>query len=290
MKKQNHLFSLPALLPALLITVTLATNDLAMSVAQAASSQWQELGGGQARLVARKNPVNGKLDGVIEVRLNQGWKTYWKSPGGSGIAPEFDFSRSSDVKIEPVAFPVPSWIKLPDTSFYGYKDKVSFPFSGIAGSSGADINLDMLLGVCEEICIPAMASFRISADELNRSDPKADILIALAQSRLPGKPSGDYQLTSAKLEGETLRVSGDGDRENLPKVVISVPGIWVSDPEPAENNPVGGFTVSFPIPDFVAKETVNNSVFAYTLLEHDSENGKLARVIDGEIRVEMNAE
>ena len=30
----------------------------------------------------------------IEIRLAPGWKTYWRYPGDSGIAPRFDFSQS----------------------------------------------------------------------------------------------------------------------------------------------------------------------------------------------------
>src|SRR4051812_31997115 len=34
----------------------------------------------------------------VEIRLAEGWKTYWRYPGDSGLPPRFDFTRSRNVK------------------------------------------------------------------------------------------------------------------------------------------------------------------------------------------------
>jgi DsbC/DsbD-like thiol-disulfide interchange protein len=265
---------------------------LAMPVhlAGAASSQWQDLGGGEARLVATKDPETGKLDGIIEVRLKKGWKTYWKSPGGSGIAPEFDFSVSRAASIGEVSYPVPTWITIPDASFYGYKGTVSFPFTGKADSPDSSIHLEMLLGVCEEICIPATAGLEIDAAALNRSDPKAEVAIALAKSHLPTAPVDGFKLNAASLEAKTIRVQGEVDGKNPPKAVIALEGVWISDPHPIEIDENGtGFAV-FSVPDFVSKTIRGETTLHYTLLEHDetSAGGKMARAVNGKLNLGEN--
>lgn len=253
--------------------------------AVAASSQWQDLGGGEARIVAIKDPQTGKLDGIVEVRLKDGWKTYWKSPGGSGIAPEFDFSVSNAVSVEEISFPVPVWIRLPDASFYGYKDHVSFLFSGYANSPDAAIRLEMLLGVCEEICIPATASFEIAAEALNSSDPKAEIAIALARSRLPTEPIKDFLLDAAYLDGKTIRVTGKTDGQKLSKAVVSLEDVWVSDPNRLEINEDGSVSAVFNLPDFALKSMSEGTTLNYSLLEHDEESagGTMVRAVDGKL-------
>ena len=61
-----------------------------------------------ARLIAASSPAkDGTLHAGIEIRLDQGWKTYWRYPGDSGIPPQFDFSASENVKAVTVLWPAP---------------------------------------------------------------------------------------------------------------------------------------------------------------------------------------
>ena len=99
--------------------------------AKAASSEWHDLGGGEARLVAAADPASSTINGLIEVRLQEGWSTYWRYPGSSGIPPKFDFSASMGFSNQPVEFPTPSLQSANDVTYAGYKKHVSFPFTGI---------------------------------------------------------------------------------------------------------------------------------------------------------------
>src|SRR6476661_4306539 len=48
----------------------------------------------------------------VEIKLEPGWKTYWRYPGDSGVPPTFDFSASDNVKEATVLFPAP--VRFPD--------------------------------------------------------------------------------------------------------------------------------------------------------------------------------
>ena len=160
----------------------LASANLAL----AASSEWQDLGGGKARLVLSADPSNSSINGVIEVKLEKGWSTYWRYPGSSGIPPRFDFSASKGFSNQPVKFPTPALQTADGISYAGYKRNVSFPFSGI-GSLAPDmvVKLNMLIGVCREVCIPAIAEFEVSGRDLLQSDPVATEIISVANKTLP---------------------------------------------------------------------------------------------------------
>lgn len=43
------------------------------------------LPGGMIRLVAAQPRQDGTIPATLEVKLNAGWKTYWREPGASGI-------------------------------------------------------------------------------------------------------------------------------------------------------------------------------------------------------------
>ncbi len=234
----------------LVLAIALLTASTANS--PAASTQWQDLGGGKARLIAVKDPQTGRIDGAVEIDLEKGWKTYWKSPGGSGIAPEFDFSRSVGFYAGEVGFPTPEWVVLPDASFFGYTKRLAFPFSG-SGEQQSDLKLDLLIGVCEDICIPATASFAIASDDLNQSDSKSTIALELAQSTLP--PTLEVSALEAAISRDDHEINltyRTPEQGNFTVGVFEIPGRWVSDPAKVQAGGDGISSINFAIPNSVS--------------------------------------
>lgn len=167
----------------------LALAALTMIIPQsgmAATTSWVELGGGKVRLAAVVDPATNEVSGVVDIKLDAGWKTYWRNPGSSGIPPKFDFGKSTGFTISEVNYPTPELITVQDTQFAGYQDRVMFTFTGkLSEGSATEINLDLFIGLCESICIPAQASLSIASQELLSSDPEATRLINQARLDLP---------------------------------------------------------------------------------------------------------
>lgn len=197
---------LSSLKPALVIA---AASMLTASPLEpkAAMTQWQDLGGGQARVVATLDPATGVIAGMIEVQLEPGWKTYWRTPGQSGIPPEFDFSGSENVALEEIAFPAPEFIEIPESSLIGYKKSARFVFGGMANGRPVSLNMNLLIGICDEICIPATASFDLGDTELAQPDLRAATEIALAKAELP-KAGGEEgtPTVSAAIDHDQLTI------------------------------------------------------------------------------------
>ncbi len=176
-------------------TSILFLTALSVSVfsVKAEVSQWQDLGGGRARLVSVFNPGSGLIEGILEVELQPGWTTYWRNPGESGIPPTFDFSKSTGVRVDEPSFPAPHSKKISGIVSIGYVDKVAFPFvaTPLISPMSGKLKLEVLIGVCEVICIPAIANFSIDIERLNISDPLSQSLISAAKMKVPVRFSAD---------------------------------------------------------------------------------------------------
>lgn len=200
-----------------------------INAAQSASSDWQDLGGGKARLLAHLDPVTNKISGVIDVRLEDGWSTYWRYPGSSGIPPLFDFSNSVAFSSGDVAFPAPQLITQEYGAYAGYKKKVMFPFEGeLLATSGAKIKLDLLIGVCSEVCIPATAQFQINGDKLLQSDPRAVQAVSFARITVPKIADVESVLISLEQKSDEALFIKTKHKKSLgkPSLFVEGPNDW----------------------------------------------------------------
>jgi len=71
---------------------------------------------------------NNTVNAILNVNLAEGWKTYWRSPGEGGVAPEFKW-QSSSTNIEAVnwSWPTPKRYPVLGVETVGYKDQIHFP-------------------------------------------------------------------------------------------------------------------------------------------------------------------
>lgn len=159
-------------------------------------TKWQDLGGGRVRLVTVYDPVSDVVEGIIDVELQPGWVTYWRNPGESGIPPDFNFSKSSGVAVSQPDFPIPVSKKSFGIVSMVYQNHVAFPFkaSPLTSPLSGKLQLDLLMGVCDEICIPAMATLTQDLSKLNRSDLPSSSLIELAKQTIPVENGDDPAL------------------------------------------------------------------------------------------------
>src|SRR5215475_14153567 len=100
--------------------------------AQAAdASAWDKDMHSAMRLIAAGAPRGGAATfrAGVEIRLDSGWKTYWRYPGDSGVPPRFTFTRSDNVKSVAIGWPAPHRFSDASGGSIGYKDHVIFPLT-----------------------------------------------------------------------------------------------------------------------------------------------------------------
>lgn len=169
----------------LLIAALFAISSPASS--PAASSAWLETDGGRVRLITSGVPdARGELSGALEIDLKQGWKTYWRDPGGSGVPPSLDVSPSPNVASAELSFPPPERFDDGYAKWAGYKRSVVLPvtFTLKSPAEPTMIQAKIFLGVCETICIPVQGQLTVDP----ASDPSAAADAALVQAALAALP------------------------------------------------------------------------------------------------------
>lgn len=153
----------PRFVGVLSCIVALATG-LATHVAHAQdASGWVTDTHSAVRLLAGSRS-GAVLLGGIAFRLEPGWKTYWRTPGDSGVPAHFDFAASDNVDAVTVLWPAP--VRFPDGAggnSFGYDRDVVLPLRIVARQADKPVTLRARItyAVCERLCVPVEASVEL---------------------------------------------------------------------------------------------------------------------------------
>src|SRR5437868_10948542 len=146
------------------VATTLLASSLALAAHADDASPWQRDGHSAVRLLAGSRS-GAVLLGGIAFQLQPGWKTYWRTPGDSGVPPRFDFSKSENIEAVTVLWPAPT--KFDDGSggySLGYHNQVVLPLRIVARNAAKPVTLraEINYAVCEKLCIPVEASAELA--------------------------------------------------------------------------------------------------------------------------------
>jgi DsbC/DsbD-like thiol-disulfide interchange protein len=143
---------------------TLVASLLAIEARAQDASPWQRDGHSAMRLMAGSRS-GAVLLGGIALQLQPGWKTYWRTPGDSGVPPRFDFSKSENIEAVTILWPAPT--KFDDGAgghSLGYKNQIVLPLRIVAKNTDKPVTLraDINYAVCEKLCIPVEANAELA--------------------------------------------------------------------------------------------------------------------------------
>jgi DsbC/DsbD-like thiol-disulfide interchange protein len=160
---------------ALGFAATLLASSLALEVRAQDASPWQRDGHSAVRLLAGSRS-GAVLMGGIAFQLEPGWKTYWRTPGDSGVPPRFDFSKSENIEAVTVLWPAPT--KFDDGAggySLGYHNQVVLPLRIVAKNADKPVTLraDINYAVCEKLCIPVEASAELAIASVASTEDSA---------------------------------------------------------------------------------------------------------------------
>src|SRR6476661_9009 len=150
--------------PVLCLATAIFASSFAFAVRAQDTSPWQSDVHSAVRLLAGSRS-GAVLLGGIAFQLQPGWKTYWRTPGDSGVPPRFDFSKSENVEAVTVLWPAPMRFDDGAGGFsLGYKQQVVLPLRIVAKNADKPVTLRASVGyaVCEKICIPVEANAELA--------------------------------------------------------------------------------------------------------------------------------
>jgi DsbC/DsbD-like thiol-disulfide interchange protein len=182
------------------------------SSAIAAATEWQAAQNSRFRLISASGvpdmPEGAILAGV-EIALEDGWKTYWRSPG-DGLATEVDLSASENVAEAALLWPAPKRIEgAGGVTSYGYEGSVVLPIRVKAANPDKDVLLrvELIYGVCADICIPVEGAAELSIPAEDDSEHAATLANALGKAPY-SQADGVY--CSHRFTGARLTSAEDG--------------------------------------------------------------------------------
>jgi DsbC/DsbD-like thiol-disulfide interchange protein len=185
---------------------TLFAASLAVEVRAEDASPWQKDGHSAVRLLAGSRSGAVLLGGVA-FRLQPGWKTYWRTPGDSGVPPRFDFSKSDNVEAVTVLWPAPQ--KFDDGAggiSLGYHDQLVLPLRIVAKNVDKPVTLraEINYAVCEKLCIPVEAYAELAFNSVASTEDSA-LFAALDTVPKPANVGDPNPLTirDVKREGKS---------------------------------------------------------------------------------------
>lgn len=181
---------------------TLALTSLLTGESHAASSEWIRAEGGAIRLVALQPEPDGSIPAILEIKLEPGWKTYWREPGASGIPPQITLDQGGDAVLEAMRFPAPKSFGDGADRYAGYDAPVAFPLQLKRRGDRKDVRIraSVFLGVCENICIPVQGTLELTVKSGEFDDPLDGARIEKALAMLPEPPSKDFRLDGAQFD------------------------------------------------------------------------------------------
>lgn len=183
----------------------LAALAFPAAAAQPGFGPWSSGQEARVRLVAAGVGEDGRLAGGIEIMLEPGWWTYWRTPGAAGIPPVIDFSGSGNLGAATVSFPLPERHDDGYGASNVYEGGVLLPFSAAVPDAGApiELRLSLDLGVCQEVCIPEHVEASLTLPP-GTHDRVAAATLAGARAQVPGAPlPGRLEVGSARRSGGT---------------------------------------------------------------------------------------
>lgn len=177
----------------LIVTLLCSILICFSAAASASSSGWQQAKHLQAELVSEYQTVQAGQSVLLALHFipDEHWHTYWINPGDSGLPTSIDWQLPQGVTAGPIQWPTPQFFSIPPMMNYGFAGptvlltELKIPTDFAQHELEIAAQVDWL--VCEEICIPAEASFRFSiplTESAERSVYAAE-LISKAQASQP---------------------------------------------------------------------------------------------------------
>jgi len=259
----------------LCLATAIFASASAVAVRAQDASPWQSDTHSAVRLLAGSRS-GAVLLGGIALQLQPGWKTYWRTPGDSGVPPRFDFSKSDNVEAVTVLWPAPQ--KFDDGAgghSLGYHDTIVLPLRIVLKSADKPVTLraEISYAVCAKLCIPVEASTELAFTSVASTEDSA-LYAALDSVPKPATIGDPNPLTirGVKREGAT-EVTVDVVTPDSREVNLFVEGPtpdWALPlPAPAASSPPGVKRFSFELDGLPTGAKPDGATLKLTLVGGD---------------------
>ena len=254
----------------ILSALVLSLAGLPAAALAGEASPWSSVDGAAVRLLP--GDAGNKGFAGLEIKLDEGWKTYWRNPGDAGIPPRFDWSKSENLGDVAVVWPAPTRLDDEGGTTAVYTGDVLMPLRVTPADPSKPVRLALSIdyGICHQICVPVKSEVELTlAPDDNKGEGAEAIADAVKRAPTvepPSSPSpfkiSQFQLdTSTRPATVTIDVSSpspawlfvegppkwylpmpnpapDADKANPQKFVLQLDGL-------PKNTTLGGHELRF---------------------------------------------
>ncbi|MGN6102812.1 MAG: protein-disulfide reductase DsbD domain-containing protein [Devosia sp.] len=165
---------------------SLAVALLFASPAFAAATPWQEVAPStRLRLISSDVlDADGTTLVGLDLDMPEGYKTYWRLPGETGIPTQFDTTGSTGVGAPALEWPFPVAEKVEGFLDYVYHGQTVLPVRLAVKGTSPMLEASVAMGVCSQVCVPIKAHFALPLS-FAAADPAESIRLKQAESLVP---------------------------------------------------------------------------------------------------------
>lgn len=185
----------------------------------------------EAELLPAHATPGGTWMTALRLQLAPGWKTYWRSPGDSGVPPQFDWTGAVNLGGATLHWPRPEVIESAGERTLGYHEALVLPIELTPADAGAPVegSVRIDLGLCLNVCVPVHLSLDLPA-AADAPDPRIEAALA----KVPETVEAALRCTLSDIpDGVQVAASVEGalDADTAAALELADPGVWVSAPE-----------------------------------------------------------
>src|SRR5271168_789660 len=168
----------------------------------------------KSRLVSEVSSVApGQVFWVaLELKIRDGWHTYWRNPGDSGEATKLQWQLPPGFAAGDIVWTTPHRFEIAPLVKYGYAKRAVHLVQITSPNdlkSGTPVSLAAKVSwlVCSDVCIPESADLQLKLPVNTlpgANDPAESSLFAAARSELP---SAQPAATTARIQGDRLVIT-----------------------------------------------------------------------------------
>ncbi len=180
------------------------------SAAADEASDWVSEDAVKSRLISSYKSIAPDRESLYigwQVQMEDGWKTYWRTPGEAGLPPVFSWEGSENITAAEVFYPLPHRFTLFGIETFGYDKEVIMPvrLSFVDPLKPAHVKLRMTYMVCSDVCIPYEANYQLTLPPAEFADERTPYAEPIYQALSLVPSAGEDTGSGLAIETASLR-------------------------------------------------------------------------------------